>query len=63
MPKNMANIGGSRPRGGKCCVAGGPNNVSCTNGQYTKGVSIHNFPNANKEPERHGAWVKFVRKH
>ncbi len=63
MPKNMANIGGSRPRGGKYCVAGGTNNVSCTNGQYTKGVSIHNFPNANKEPERHGAWVKFVRKH
>lgn len=63
MQISMANIGESRPRGGKYCVAGGPNNASCTNGQHTKGVSIHNFPNANKEPERHGAWVKFVRKH
>ena len=43
--------------------AGGPNNVSCTNGQHTEGVSIHNFPNANKDTERYGVWVKFVRKH
>ena len=61
--KSMANVGDRRPHGGKYCVAGGPNNVSCTNGQHTEGVSIHTFPNANKEPERHGVWVKFVRKH
>ena len=51
------------PRGGKYCVAGGPNNISCTNSQHTEGVSIHRFPNAKKEPERHAKWVKFVRKH
>jgi hypothetical protein len=59
----MASKGESSHRGGKYCVAGGPNNVSCTNGQHTKEHSIHHFPNATKEPERHAKWVKFVRKH
>ena len=59
----MVSKGESNHRGGKYCVAGGPNNVSCTNGQHTKEVSIHHFPNATKEPKRHSKWVKFVRKH
>ncbi len=59
----MASTSKSRPHGGKYCVAGGPNNVSCKNSQHTEGVSIHNFPSAKKEPERHSKWVRFVRKH
>ena len=34
--------------GGKYCVAGGPGGISCTNRQYTEGVSIHNFPDPKK---------------
>ncbi|CAB4033320.1 THAP domain-containing 2-like, partial [Paramuricea clavata] len=59
----MTSKGESSHRGGKYCVAGKPNNVSCTNGQHTKEVSIHHFPNATKEPKRHTKWVKFVGKH
>ena len=46
-------------RGGKYCVAGLPNNVSCTNTSYTEGVSMHRFP---KNPETRQKWTKFVRK-
>ncbi len=46
-------------RGGKYCVAGLPNNVSCTNTSYTVGISMHTFP---KNPETRQKWVKFVRK-
>jgi len=45
-------------RGGKYCVAGGPNNVSCMNTSYTTGVSMYMFP---KDERRQR--VKFVRKH
>ena len=52
-----------RSGGGKYCVAGGPGGVSCTNGQYTEGVSIHHFPDQNKDKDLHLKWVQFVRKH
>ena len=48
-----------RSGGGKYCVAG----VSCTNGQYTDGVSIHHFPDQNKDKDLYLKWVQFVRKH
>lgn len=58
-------------RGGKYCVAGGPNGTSCKNGTYTEGISLHLFPQvkntgteADKEKARTRAlWVKFVRRH
>ena len=30
-----------RKKGGRYCVAGFPNGVSCENGQFAKGVSLH----------------------
>ncbi len=36
---------------------------SCKNSHHTERVSIHNFPSAKKEPERHAKWARFVRKH
>ena len=57
---------GRRPRhggGGKYCVACGPGGVSCTNGQFTAGVSIHHFPDQNKNKDLYLKWVQFVRKH
>ena len=63
MSNVVANSAKRRSKGGKYCVAGGPNYVSCTNSQHTEGVSIHRFPNAKKEPQRHAKWVKFIRKH
>ena len=50
-------------RGGQYCVAGLPNGVSCQNGQYTEGKSVHEFPNKAQEKSRHQSWVKFLRKH
>ena len=49
----------SRRSGG----AGGPDGVSCTNGQYTEGVSIQHFPDYNKDKDLYLKWVQFVRKH
>ena len=46
-------------RGGKYCVAGLTNNVSCTNTSYSEGISMHRFP---KNPETRQKWKKFVRK-
>ena len=40
-----------RSGGGKYCVAGGPGSVSCTNGQHMEGVSIHHFPDQNKDKD------------
>ena len=59
----MQNMASETRHGGKYCVAGVPNNTSCTNGQFTEGISLHVFPNVNKEPERHWQWVRFVRRH
>lgn len=47
-------------RGGRYCVAGGPNKTSCTNTSYTEGVSMHYFPSAEDARQK---WTKFVRRH
>ena len=44
--------------GGKRCVAGGPNLVSCGNSQYSDGISIHLFPDKEKDRAK---WVQLVR--
>lgn len=51
------------PRGGRRCVAGGPNLVSCANSQHTEGISIHLFPKEETDPQRRRKWVNFVHKH
>ena len=55
----MADKGAVR-RGGRYCVAGGPNKTSCTNTSYTEDVSMHYFPSANDVRQK---WTKFVRRH
>ena len=50
----------SEKKGGRYCVAGGPNMTSCKNKQFTKNVSLQNFPS---EPDRRNKWTKFVRRH
>ena len=50
-------------RGGRYCVAGFPNGISCTNGQHTEKKSIHTFPHKEKDGKRHQVWVRFVRRH
>ena len=55
----MANVRASK-RGGRYCVAGGPNKTSCTNTTYTEGVSMHYFPSDENVKQ---AWAKFVRRH
>ncbi len=42
------------------CVAGGPNNKSCTNSGDTPGVTMHRFPNDQAVRQQ---WVQFVRRH
>ena len=51
---------GALRRGGKYCVAGTPNGISCTNTSYTTGISMHRFP---KNDIVRRKWVKFVRRH
>lgn len=50
----------SKPPGGQFCVAGAPNNKSCTNNQHMEGISLHRFP---KDPTVKKQWVDFVRRH
>ncbi len=45
--------------GGRRCVAGGPNSISCGNSEYTDGVSVHLFPNKEKDSKRYNAWMRF----
>mgnify|MGYP002803925745 CR=1 FL=1 len=55
--------------GGKYCVAGGPNGVSCTNSQFTPNVSMHKFPrvptsDSDKEIQTtRRKWINFVGRH
>jgi len=49
----------SKRRGGRYCVAGGPNNQSCKNSSNTQNISFHKFP----KDGRRSAWVRFVQKH
>ena len=51
------------PRGGRRCVAGSPNLVSCANSQHTEGISMHLFPKEETDPQRRRKWVNFVHKH
>ena len=59
----MASDGKKTNHGGKRCVAGGPNLVSCGNSQYSIGVSVHLFPDEEKDSARHMKWVQFVRRY
>ena len=47
-------------KGGRYCVAGAPNNRSCTNTPYTPGISMHQFPVDRILREK---WVKFGQRH
>ena len=47
-------------RGGRYCVAGTPQKVSCKNTSYTPGIEMHTFP---KDAKTRQKWVKFVQKH
>jgi hypothetical protein len=47
-------------RGGRYCVAGTPQKVSCKNTSYTPGIKMHAFPKDQKTSQK---WVQFVRKH
>ena len=49
-----------KPRGGQSCCAGGPNGISCTNTQFTVGISIHRFPKNIKVRKQ---WIDFVQRH
>ena len=40
---NMADNTAKR-RGGRYCVSGAPNNISCKNTTFTPGVKMHQFP-------------------
>ena len=46
--------------GGRYCVAGGPNKVSCKNTSYTPGISMRSFP---KDVRLRRLWTQFVRRH
>ena len=54
-----------RRRGGRYCVAGGPNGVTCNNSQFTEGISMHAFPSGeNQERECvRRQWTLFVKRH
>ena len=52
-----------RYRGGKSCVAGGPNLVSCANTNKIERISMHLFPHKETGLQRRQKWVNFVRKH
>ena len=47
-------------RGGKYCVAGGRDNVSCTCTSYSPGISMHRFPSDKVLCQK---WTLLVRKH
>ena len=49
-------------KGGKYCAAGGPSGVSCNNGQFTEGISMHKFP-SEKNPRQRKLWLSFVLRH
>ena len=45
---------------GKYCCAGAPNDTSCMNSSYTPNVSMHVFPQNEKQRSK---WTQFVRRH
>ena len=58
-----SSIKGKRDQGGKRCVAGGPNLVSCANNHRMEGISMHLFPRKETDAQRRKKWINFVRKH
>lgn len=50
----------TRKSGGRYCVAGLPNGVSCTNNSLTPGISMHVFPKKHKTFQK---WISFVKIH
>ena len=52
----------TKHRGGSYCVAGGPGNITCTNGAYTEAISMHKFPSEKRKHFRL-QWIKFVQRH
>ena len=58
-----SSIKGKRDQGGKRCVAGGPNLVSCANNHRMEGISMHLFPREETDAQRRKKWINFVRKH
>ena len=60
MEQEESGKSGASTRGGKYCVAGLPNGISCTNCSRTPGVSMHRFP---KKPALRRLWTQFVRRH
>ena len=53
----------TNPRGGRYCVAGGPNGQSCKNSQFSDGISMHKFPHNERRRDLHQQWLRFVRHH
>ena len=51
---------GKVKRGGRYCVAGGPNKTSCKNSSYAEVVSMHYFPSVDDVRQK---WTTFVRRH
>lgn len=47
-------------KGGRYCVAGAPNQQSCTNTFFTPGISMHMFPS---DATVRAAWINFVQRH
>ena len=58
--ENQAASEGKQRRCKTFCVAGGPNQKSCTNNGDTPGISMHRFPT---DPAVRQQWVKFVKRH
>ena len=46
--------------GGKLCVAGGPNLVSCANNHRMEGISMHLFPNEETDQQRQKKCINFL---
>ena len=57
---NMEERPKARRRGGRYCIAGFPNDISCKNSSYTPLVRMHPFP---ANPVTRKLSVEFVRKH
>ena len=49
---------GGIKHGGRYCVAGEPNKVSCKNTSYTPGISMHRFP---EDKSLRRLWTQFAR--
>ena len=48
---------------GRLCCAGSPSGSLCPSTQFTKDVSLHYFPDKEKDSERQEKWKNFVRRY